>query len=226
MWGRALVHASVVIDWTPFSDRIGPLFVLAGRHIDPPDGGHSFDAYCLYRVLREKRKKFEPPSRMGIWTGLSKLTKGGHLIVPIQWCALEQSFRLGATVEYTTIKVYDNVYPLRMEPPDCEFGSQKFNDLVDSLMNPILNKHPLTDAVTNAGKPVLNDSADDEYTVEVIKKSRVKHGVMQYHVKWTAYNNKHNTWIDLDDMGCDDLIAKFEACTCLIPKTLYTLILR
>ena len=92
--------------------------------------------------------------------GLSKPTKGGHLIVLIQCRALEQSFRLGATLECITVKVYDNVYPLRMEPPNGEFGSQKFNDFVDSLMSPILNKHPLTDAFANAGKLVLNDSAD------------------------------------------------------------------
>ena len=147
LWGRALVYSSDVIDWTPFSDRISPLSVLAGRHVDPPDKRHSFGAYCLYRVPREKRKKFEPPSRMGIWVGLSKRVKGGHLIVPIQWCALEQCFRLGATVECITVKVYDNVYPLRMEPPNGEFGSQKFNDFVDSLMEPMQNKHPLTDAV-------------------------------------------------------------------------------
>ena len=78
-------------------------------------------------------------------------------------------------------------------------------------MNPILNKHPLTDAVANAGKPTLNDNAEDEYIVEVIKKSRVRHGVVQYLVKWAGYINKHNTWIDLDDMECDDLIAEFEA---------------
>ena len=79
-------------------------------------------------------------------------------------------------------------------------------------MNPILNKHPLTesDAIANVVKPVLNDSTDDEYTVEAIKKRRVKHGVEQYFVKWAGYNNKHNTWIGLDDMECDDLIAEFE----------------
>ena len=62
-------------------------------------------------------------------------------------CALEQCFRLGATIECITVKVYDNVYPLMMEPPDGEFGSQKFNDFFNSLMKPILNKHPLTDTV-------------------------------------------------------------------------------
>ena len=85
--------------------------------------------------------------------------KGGHLIVPIQWCALEQCFRLGATVECITVKVYDNVYPLRMEPPNGEFGSQKFNDFVDSLMEPMQNKHPLTDAAAAADKPKPVDDA-------------------------------------------------------------------
>jgi hypothetical protein len=113
------------------------LSVLAGRHVDPPDRRHSFGAYCLYRVPRKKRKKFESPSRMGVWVGLSKKTRGGHTVVPIQWCALEQRFRLGATVECVTVKVYDNVYPLGMEPPNGEFGSQDFNDFVDSLMEPM-----------------------------------------------------------------------------------------
>ena len=143
LWGRALVHASNVIDWTPFADRISPLSALAGVFVEPPERRHSFGAYCLYRVPREKRRKFEPPSRMGIWVGLSRKTRNGHLIVPIQWSALEQSFRLGPTVECVTVKVYDNVYPLRMEPPNGEFGSQKFNDFVDSLMEPLQNKHPL-----------------------------------------------------------------------------------
>ena len=92
---------------------------------------------------------------MGIWAGLSNLTRGGHLIVSIQWYALKQSFILGATIECITVKVYDNVHPFRMEPPNSEFGSQKFNDFVDSLMNPILIKHPPTHAVANDGKPRL-----------------------------------------------------------------------
>ena len=39
----------------------------------------------------------------------------------------------------------------------------------------------------------------------------MKHGVVQYLVKWAGYNNKQNTWIDLDDMEYDHLIAEFEA---------------
>ena len=218
LWGRALVHSSDVIDWPPFSDRVIPLSVLAGRHVDTPDRRHSFGAYCLYRIPREKRKKFEPPSRMGIWVGLAKRTKGGHLVVPIQWCALEQWFRLGATIECVTVKVYDNVYPLRMEPPNGEFGSQRFNNFVDSLMEPTQNKCPLTGAVANAGPELViagGPAAGESYIVEKIKKTRVKHGVVQHLVKWAGYINKHNTWLDIDEVECDDLIAEFEAASAL-----------
>jgi hypothetical protein len=221
LWGRALVHASNVIDWTPFKDRISPLSKLAGCAVEPPEHRHSFGAYCLYRVPREKRKKFEPPARMGIWVGVSKRVKRGHLVVPIDWCAVEQRFRLGSTIEVITVKVYDNVFPLRMEPPDGEFGSQYFNDFVDSLMEPLFNKHPVSDvvadseAVVSKSKQIVTNNSSDECAVEVIKKKRVKHGVVQYLVKWVGYNNRHNRWIDLDDMGCDDLLAEFECASAL-----------
>ena len=53
-----------------------------------------------------------------------------------------------------------------MEPPNGEFGSQEFNDFVDSLMNPMLCKHPL---------PVMNNvmgdtpEVGDEHTVVVYR---------------------------------------------------------
>ena len=65
----------------PLSSKKNARETLPG-HVDPPDKRHSFGAYCLYRVPREKRKKFEPPSRMGIWIDMSKRTTGGHLIMP------------------------------------------------------------------------------------------------------------------------------------------------
>ena len=45
---------------------------------------------------------------MGIWAGVSKTTRDGHAVVPIQWCPLGQCFRLGQTVETVSVKVYDN----------------------------------------------------------------------------------------------------------------------
>ena len=47
----------------------------------------------------------------------------------------------------------------------------------------------------DAAKP----AADDSYTVEKIKKTRVTHGVVQYLVKWAGYINKHNTWLDYSE---------------------------
>ena len=221
LWGRALMHASDVIDWTPFGDRISPLSVLAGQSVAAPSRRHAFGAYCLYRVPREKRKKFEPPSRMAVWVGVSKRTKNGHVVVPIVWCAVEQQFRLCSTVESTTVKVYDNVFPLRMEPPNGEFGSQKFEDFVDSLLNPMCAGHPVDTSVPvdkpDVSVPVADNTTSDgdECTVEVIKKSRVRKGAVQYLVKWAGYSNKHNQWLDLDDMDCDELIAEFDAASAL-----------
>ena len=66
------------------------------------------------------------------------------------------------------------------------------SDFVDSLMEPMQNKHPLTDAVAASAadkpKPVdaAKPAADEGYTVEKIKKTRVKHGVVQYLVKWAG----------------------------------------
>ena len=50
------------------------------------------------------------------------------------------------------MKVYDNVFLLRMEPPDGEFGTQKFSDFVDSLMEPMFNKHPVPESLGVADK--------------------------------------------------------------------------
>ena len=34
LWGRALMHASDVVDWTPFGDRVSPLSELAGHAVE------------------------------------------------------------------------------------------------------------------------------------------------------------------------------------------------
>ena len=43
----------------------------------------------------------------------------------------------------------------------------------------------------------------------------MKHGVVQYLVKWAGYTNTHNTWLDNYEMECDELIAEFEAASVL-----------
>ena len=47
--------------------------------------------------------------------------------------------------------------------------------------------------------------------VERLKKKRVRNGVTQYLVKWEGYNNRYNSWRDLCDLQCDELIADFES---------------
>ena len=135
------------------------------------------------------------------------------------WISVSGWVKLGQTVETVYVKVYDNVFPLRMEPPDGEFGTQKFNDFIDSLMEPMFNKHPVPESLGVADKSGdnIDDADEDEYIVEGIKKKRVKKGVVQYLVKRVGYNNKHNTWIDIDDMSssCNDLIDEFDCASAL-----------
>ena len=42
-----------------------------------------------------------------------------------------------------------------MEPPDGEFGSQDFNDFVDSLMEPLFNKHPVSTVTVEPATDVV-----------------------------------------------------------------------
>ena len=57
--------------------------------------------------------------------------------------------------------------------------------------------------------------AAEECEVECIKRSRMYNGKKQYLVKWLGYSNKHNEWLYLHDLFCDDLIDKFESQTVL-----------
>ena len=109
-----------------------------------------------------------------------------------------------------------------MEPPNGEFGSQKFEEFVDSLLEPMYNRHPVDEqceksAGTGVTVPAEGNTYDntDDCAVEAIKKSRVRHGAVQYLVKWAGYSNTYNTWVDLDDMQCADLIAEFDAASAL-----------
>ena len=61
LWGRALVHSSDVIDWTPFSDRISPLSVLAGRHVDPLTGDTLLVHIACTESLERRERSLSPP---------------------------------------------------------------------------------------------------------------------------------------------------------------------
>ncbi len=54
---------------------------------------------------------------MGIWVGLDPSVVHGQLVVPIEWQQSTQSWMLYGVKKATTVKVYDDVFPLRTVLP-------------------------------------------------------------------------------------------------------------
>jgi hypothetical protein len=77
---------------------------------------------------------------MGIWVGLDTNVPNGHYVVPIEWQHSTQSWVLGDVVTATTVKVWDEVFPLRTAPPPGTVGTVKFDEFVDAVVNPLYTK--------------------------------------------------------------------------------------
>ena len=211
LWGRGLAYANDIINWMPWPDRKSPNSVLSGKEFTPPDNRHVFGAYCLYYINKEQRVgKWQPTSEMGIWVGLSPDTKGGHLICPIKWNALNDCWDILPTVTSTTVKVYDNKFPLRMHPKGKKASPKGLNNYVDKVFHPMFHSEGeeprsviIDPDVASSGDPV-------DYEVECVRKSRILEGRQQYLIKWVGWNNRFNVWRYADELDCPDLIAAYE----------------
>ena len=62
----------------------------------------------------------------------------GHSVAPIEWSESNQCWDIGQTVIATTVKVYDNVFPLRMGPDKGGYKEQDFDKFVDHTFEPLL----------------------------------------------------------------------------------------
>lgn len=49
-----------------------------------------------------------------------------------------------------------------------------------------------------------------EYEVEKIISKRLKNGKIQFRLKWVGFSSKFNSWVNLDNINCPDLIREFE----------------
>ena len=58
--------------------------------------------------------------------------------MPIHWDVEQQACVLGEVVTATTVRVYERVKPLRMQPEKGQYGSQEFDTFVDKVFNPML----------------------------------------------------------------------------------------
>ncbi len=51
---------------------------------------------------------------------------------------------------------------------------------------------------------------EEEYEVERVVDKKVKHGKVEYFIKWKGYPDNENTWEPKENLECGDLIKEFE----------------
>ena len=57
--------------------------------------------------------------------------------MPIHWDVEQQAWVLGEVVTATTVRVYERVKPLKIQPKKGQYGSQEFDTFVDKVFTPM-----------------------------------------------------------------------------------------
>ena len=193
--GPGLIHANSIVNDRPWPDRDSPVDVLSGKPVVKPKTKHVFGEYCIYKVhSAQKSGKWQPNSEMGIWLGHNQDVHGGHSVAPVEWNKASQCWDIGSTVVATTVRVYDNAFPLRMGPTDGEHSEQDFDNFVDQTFEPLLQGDgiPKQDVTEVESDSDCGGDACQQYEVERITGRNVAKGVTSYKVKRKGYSNRHN----------------------------------
>ena len=135
---------------------------------------------------------------MAIWVGVSEEAVGGHEVIPIKWDAKSGSWQLGKLTVATTVRVYTDLFPLRMAPTAGSKG-KSIDEFVEQVFEPLLEE----------GEGGTDNS--DDFEVEKVVDSRMRKGVRQYQVKWKGYDESENTWEPAEHLrGSTEAVGQYE----------------
>lgn len=124
LWDEAVLHSNALINNTlraipGQAERFTPheLEVPGGERADlskwPPWGCQVF--YFIPKVKHDD--KLDPVAAPAIFVGFDSSTVGGHQVVPYTFDEQSGSWELSKTFVATTIRVFENVFPLREKGP-------------------------------------------------------------------------------------------------------------
>jgi hypothetical protein len=229
LWDVGLVYCNRVLNSRKWSDRDSPIARLTGLEVPRNKHWHTFGAYCVYHIPPQNRQgPYRPPGEMGIWVGLDPHVEGGHWVVPIEWDSEQQAWILHEVRTATTVRVYDEVLPLRLKPKKGRYGSQEFDNFTEAVFHPLI-EHMLASDEQEVTPEVESQPCDqpatdsepepepdpelepDQSEVETIVARRERGHLTQYKVKWKGWNHRYDCWRDASDLYCQDLIDEFNA---------------
>jgi hypothetical protein len=191
LWDVALVYANRALNRVKWPDRESPIARLLGGPAPTDKYNHVFGSYCLHHIPKENRSgAFQPASEMGIWVGSDPHVVGGHWVVPITWDVEQQCWILGEVVTAMTVRVYESVRPLRMQPVKGQYGAQEFDTFVDKVFHPLMSGEETgsgselapecTGVQPEKPKGTETESSPDSAEVEKVLDKRAVGGTVQY----------------------------------------------
>jgi len=140
---------------------------------------HAFGARALFHIPKKTRgHKMEMVVKVGIWVGRN-LDGNEHVGLLIEWDSETSRYILGDIIHSRTATVYDEEFPLRMEPQGDD-DLVKFEGFIDKLGPSVMMDHATAEEHTVK----WSNPKDDKWGVKEIIGMKMKHKKQCYIVKW------------------------------------------
>ncbi len=163
---------------------------------------HVFGAKCVFLTHAHEREKFESRGRLGVWVGRN-LNSNQHMVVPITWDPTEQLWMLDKVQSVSTVRVFDDLLPLRTVPLGRVVDWDSFNNFVDRC-DPAYQ----TEVDTPLDK-LIEGSAETEYEIKAIIGRANRGRAKRYVVEWSESCGGGVTIEPADGLHAD-LIREYE----------------